>query len=146
MDFTLNAQTKITDSNCSATRLTKTFTIMTRNLEIKLRYRPTQSQLDAIADLHEFQQRTESYSGEWTIADTIRFLISRPYVKNNYHTGIKRVAASKTLNVSQSFIESLSPAYAKESKAAHFYRLLSSGLVQMGYLKMEESVPVKKKQ
>ena len=115
---------------------------MTRNLDIKLRYRPTQAQLDAIDHLHKIQQRTEAYNGEWTIANTLRFLISCPYVKNNYPAGVKRVSASKTLNASQAFIESLSPAYPKEPKATHFYRLLSSGLVQMGYLKVDESEPV----
>ena len=112
---------------------------MTRNLDIKLRYRPTQQQLDAIAHLHKIQQRTKAYSGEWTIADTVRDLISRPFVANNYPTDIKRVADSKTLNCSKAFIESLSPAMDKERMGTHFYRLLSSGLVQMGYLKMEES-------
>ena len=112
---------------------------MTKTLSIQLRYRPTQQQLDAIADLHELQQRTEAYSGEWTIADTVRGLLLRPFVESNYPVNIKRVAASKTLNVSQSFIESLSLAYPKEPKATHFYRLLSSGLVQMGYLKTEKS-------
>ena len=115
---------------------------MTKTLDIKLRYRPTQEQLDAIAHLHKIQQSTESYSGEWAIADTVRDLISRPLVANNYPANIKRVSASKTLNVSKQFLESLSPAYDKEPKATHFYRLLSSGLVQMGYLKMEESEPI----
>ena len=115
---------------------------MTRSLDIKLRYRPTQEQVDAIAHLHEFQQRTEAYSGEWTIADTVRDLISLPFVANNYPANIRRVAASKTLNVSKAFIESLAPAMDKEPPATHFYRLLSSGLVQMGYLKMEETAPV----
>lgn len=114
---------------------------MTRKLDIKLRYRPTQEQLDAIKHLHKIQQRTGSYAGEWTTADTARDVISRPFVANNYPANIKRVADSKTLNVSQSFLESLSPAYPKEPKATHFYRLLSSGLVQMGYLKTEESEP-----
>lgn len=116
---------------------------MTRNLDIKLRYRPTQQQLDAIAQLHKIQQRTETYSGEWTIANTVRDLISLPFVANNYPANIRRVAASKTLNVSKAFIESLSPARDKEPKATHFYRLLSSGLVQMGYLKVDEAASVK---
>ena len=112
---------------------------MARNLDIKLRYRPTQDQLTAIAHLHKIQQRTEAYAGEWTIADTVRFLISRPFVANNYPANIPRVAASKTLNVSKQFIESLSPAMDKEPPATHLYRLLSSGLVQMGYLKVDEA-------
>ena len=116
---------------------------MTRNLDIKLRYRPTQEQLDAIAHLHKIQQRTEAYAGEWTIANTVRDLISRPFVPNDYPTNIKRVAASKTLNVSKAFIESLSPAMDKEPSATHFYRLLSSGLVQMGYLGVDERNKIK---
>ena len=108
---------------------------MTSNLNIKWRYRPTQQQLDAIDRLHQIQQRTESYEGEWTIADTVRALLSRPFVKNDYPIDIRRVAGSKTLNVSKRFTERLSPAYEKESGCAYFYRLLSSGLVQAGYLK-----------
>ena len=115
---------------------------MTRSLDIKLRYRPTQEQLDAIAHLHKIQQRTKAYAGEWTIADTVRDLIIRPFVANAYPANIPRVAASKTLNVSKAFIESLSPAIDKEPPATHFYRLLSSGLVQMGYLKVDETAPV----
>ena len=141
MDFTLNIQRKTTASNCSATRLTKTYTIMTKTRDIRLRYRPTQEQLDAIAHLHKSQQRTEVYSGKWTTFDTVRDIISRPFVANNYPANIKRVAASKTLNVSKAFLESLSPALDKEPPATHFYRLLSSGLVQMGYLKMDEAEP-----
>ena len=118
---------------------------MTRNLDIKLRYRPTQAQLDAIADLHEFQQRTEAYSGEWTIANTVRDLISLPFVANAYPANIRRVAASKTLNVSKAFIEGLSPALDKEPPATHFYRLLSSGLVQMGYLETTQVKITKEK-
>ena len=120
---------------------------MTRTLDIKLRYRPTQEQLDAIADLHKFQQRTEAYSGKWTPSDTVRDLISRPFVANNYPANIPRVAASKTLNVSKAFIESLSPAMDKERIGTHFYRLLSSGLVQMGYLRVtqEEEKTTKEK-
>mgnify|MGYP000400253591 FL=1 len=111
---------------------------MTRNLDIKLRYRPTQEQLDAIAHFHKIQQRTEAYSGEWTTSATVRDLISRPFVANNYPANIPRVAASKTLNVSKAFLESLSPAMDKEPPATHLYRLLSSGLVQMGYLKVTQ--------
>ena len=110
---------------------------MTSNLSIKLRYRPTQDQLDAIEHLHEFQQRTESYEGEWTIANTVRYLLSLPYVANDYPVDIRRVP-SKTVNGSRAFVESLSPAMDKESSCAHLYRLLSSGLVQMGYLKVNQ--------
>jgi len=118
---------------------------MTKSLDIQLRYRPTQEQLDAIAALHKIQQDTEIYTGEWTIADTVRFLISRPFVANAYPANIRRVAASKSLNVSRQFIEGLSPAIAKEPKATHFYRLLSSGLVQMGYLEVNEVKTTKEK-
>jgi len=110
-----------------------------KTLDIQLRYRPTQQQLDAIAHLHKVQQRTEAYTGEWTIADTVRFLISLPYVANAYPANIRRVAASKTVNASRQFIECLSPAMAQEPKATHLYRLLSSGLVQMGYLEAEKT-------
>ena len=111
---------------------------MTSNLSIKLRYRPTQDQLTAIEHFHKIQQRTETYAGEWTIANTVRYLLSLPYVANDYPVNIRRVP-SKTVNGSKSFVESLSPAMDKESSCAHLYRLLSSGLVQMGYLKMKEN-------
>ena len=106
---------------------------MTKTLSIQLRYRPTQEQLDAIAHLHKIQQRTQVYTGEWTIADTVRFLISLPFVANNYPANIRRVP-SKTVNASKAFVESLSPAKDKEPSCTHLYRLLSSGLVQAGYL------------
>ena len=110
---------------------------MTKTLDIKLRYRPTQEQLTAIEHFHKIQQRTEVYAGEWTIADTVRYLLSRPFVANDYPVDIQRVP-SKTVNGSRSFVESLSPAMDKESSCAHLYRLLSSGLVQMGYLKVTQ--------
>ena len=110
---------------------------MTKILSIQLRYRPTQQQLDAIADLHKIQQRTQVYTGEWTIADTVRDLLSRPFVESNYPIDIRRVP-SKTVNASKAFVESLSPALDKESSCAHLYRLLSSGLVQMGYLEVTQ--------
>lgn len=118
---------------------------MTSNLSIKLRYRPTQDQLDAIEHLHKVQQRTKTYAGEWTVADTVRYLLSLPFVANDYPVDIRRVP-SKTVNGSRAFVESLSPAMDKESSCAHLYRLLSSGLVQMGYLKVDESAPIGKKQ
>ena len=110
---------------------------MTKTLDIKLRYRPTQDQLTAIAHFHKIQQRTEAYAGEWTIANTVRYLLSLPFVANDYPVNIRRVP-SKTVNGSKAFVESLSPAMAKESSCAHLYRLLSSGLVQMGYLEVDE--------
>ena len=110
---------------------------MTKTLDIQLRYRPTQQQLNAVACLHKVQQDTEKYTGAWTIADTVRFLLSLPYVANDYPIDLSRVPA-KTVNASKAFVESLSPAYAKENKCAHLYRLLSSGLVQMGYLKVTQ--------
>ena len=106
---------------------------MTKTLSIQLRYRPTQKQLDAIAHLHKIQQRTQIYTGEWTIADTVRGLLLLPFVESNYPINIRRMP-SKTVNASKSFVESLSPARDKESSCAHLYRLLSSGLVQEGYL------------
>ena len=106
---------------------------MTKVLSIQLRYRPTQQQLDAIADLHKIQQRTQVYTGEWTIADTVRGLLSRPFIESNYPIDIRRMP-SKTVNASKSFVESLSPARDKEPSCTHLYRLLSSGLVQEGYL------------
>ena len=115
---------------------------MTKTLDIQLRYRPTQQQLDAIASLHKFQQGTETYTGEWTTSDTVRGVLNLPFISNNYPTKTKRVSSSKTVNASKAFVEGLSPAYAKESKCAHLYRLLSSGLVQMGYLEVDESEPV----
>ena len=118
---------------------------MTKTLDMRLRYRPTQDQLDAIEHFHKIQQRTETYAGEWTVADTVRFLLGLPYVANDYPVDIRRVP-SKTVNGSRAFVESLSPAIDKESSCAHLYRLLSSGLVQMGYLKVDESAPIGKKQ
>ena len=113
---------------------------MTSKLDIKLRYFPTQRQWDAISDLHKIQQATEKYSGKWLIADTVRYLIDLPYVANNYPTKIRRLPL-KTVNASRHFIKSMSPAMTDESGCAHIYRLLTSGLIQMGYLKADEPVP-----
>ena len=106
---------------------------MTKTFSIQLRYRPTQQQLDAIAHLHIIQQRTQIYTGEWTTADTVRGLLSRPFIESHYPIDIRRVP-SKTVNASKAFVESLSPAKDKEPSCTHLYRLLSSGLVQAGYL------------
>lgn len=113
---------------------------MTSKLDIKLRYFPTQRQWDAIADLHKIQQATEEYSGKWLVADTVRYLIDLPYVANNYPTKIRRLPL-KTVNASRHFIKSMSPALTDESGCAHIYRLLTSGLIQMGYLKSDEPMP-----
>ena len=106
---------------------------MTKTFSIQLRYRPTQEQLDAIADLHKIQQRTQIYTGKLTTADTVRGLLSRPFIESHYPIDIRRVP-SKTVNASKAFVESLSPARDKEPSCTHLYRLLSSGLVQEGYL------------
>ena len=110
---------------------------MTSKLDIKLRYFPTQRQWDAITDLHKIQQVTEEYSGKWLPADTVRFLLELDFVPNNYPTNIKRLPL-KTVNASKYFVQSMSPAFTGESGCAHIYRLLTSGLIQMGYLKADE--------
>ena len=113
---------------------------MTSKLDVKLRYFPTQRQWDAISDLHKMQQATEEYSGKWLVADTVRSLIEMPYVANNYPKYIKRLSL-KTVNASKYFIKDMSPALPDESGCAHIYRLLTSGLIQMGYLKADEPMP-----
>ena len=113
---------------------------MTSKLDIKLRYFPTRRQWDAITDLHKIQQTTEEYSGKWLVADTVRYLIDLPYVANDYPRYIKRLPL-KTVNASKYFIKSMSPAFPDESGCAHIYRLLTSGLIQMGYLKADEPAP-----
>lgn len=110
---------------------------MTSKLDIKLRYFPTQRQWDAITDLHKIQQTTEEYSGKWLVADTVRSLLELPEVANDYPTRIKRLPL-KTVNASKHFVKCLSPAFPDESGCAHIYRLLTSGLIQMGYLKADE--------
>lgn len=112
---------------------------MTSKLDVKLRYFPTQRQWDAISDLHKIQQATEEYSGKWLVADTVRSLIEMPYVASNYPKYIKRLSL-KTVNASKYFIKDMSPAFPDESGCAHIYRLLTSGLIQMGYLKSAEPV------
>ena len=113
---------------------------MTSKLDIKLRYFPTRRQLDAITDLHKIQQATEEYSGKWLPADTVRSLLELPFVANNYPTSIKRLPL-KTVNASKYFVQNMSPTFPGESGCAHIYRLLTSGLIQMGYLKADEPIP-----
>lgn len=113
---------------------------MTSKLDIKLRYFPSRRQWEAIADLHKSQQTTEEYSGKWLVADTVRSLIEMPYVANDYPRYIKRLPL-KTVNASRQFIKYMSPALPDESGCAHIYRLLTSGLIQKGYLKSAESMP-----
>lgn len=112
---------------------------MTSKLSIKMRYFPTQRQWDAIRDLNMQQRLAGEYEGAWLISDTVRYLISLPYVPNNYPTKVNRLSL-KTVNVSKAFKSSLFPAYNEESGCAYVNRLLTSGLLQEGYLKANEEV------
>lgn len=112
---------------------------MSSKLSVKLRYFPTARQWDAIKDLNEAQRLTGDYEGAWLISDTVRYLISLPYVANDYPTRVKRLPL-KTVNVSKSFQKSLPPIQPEESGCAYVSRLLTSGLIQEGYLKADEEV------
>lgn len=114
------------------------FVIMASTLNLKLRFFPTARQWEAIKDLCQEQQQSGAYKGKWLIADTVRYLISIPYVENSYPIKIKKLPI-KTVNVSQSMLDALSPPLDGENGCAYVYRLLTSGLIQEGYLKVDES-------
>lgn len=94
----------------------------------------------AIEKLTTELRKTETYVGKWTNADTLRYLLMMPYVTHNYpSTKIKRHTL-KAVNVTSEQFDRLleiNPQLDGESGCGYAYRLIASGLIQLGYLTVD---------
>lgn len=113
---------------------------MTALNTIKLSYRPTARQQEAIEALTVDLSVKETYTGKWLKSDTVRYLLKTPYVPNNYPSnGIAR-STLKSVTLSKEQYEAIlvsSPKLEGESNLAYTERLITSALIQHGYLKSE---------
>lgn len=120
---------------------------MTNLRSIKLSFKPTAKIMEAVDHLTEKLRSTETYTGKWLTADTIRYLLHKPYVEHSYPKNIRR-ATVRSVNMSDEDISKMSPMLDEDynSKCAWVFRLICSGLIQEGYLssdvqETEESKP-----
>lgn len=106
----------------------------------KIAFKPTKIMWEAIEKLTIELSKTEIYVGKWSKSDTLRYLLMMPYVPHSYpSTKIKRfklVAVNVTSEQYDQLIK-VNPKLEDESGCGYAYRLITSGLIQLGYLTVE---------
>lgn len=105
-----------------------------------LQLNPTKLVSDAIAEATVSLSQSESYSGVWANTDTIRYLLFTPYKPHNYPTknlakvGLRNIRMSEA-DFDEIVSKKLEPT---ESNSALTYRLVVSGLIQLGFLDVKK--------
>lgn len=105
-----------------------------------LQLRPTKKVNEALTEATAQLAKTQVYSGKWTKTDTLRYLIAMDYKAHNYPS--KNIAREPLRNIKLSdedywsaIAKKLDPS---ESNSGLTYRLVVSGLIQMGFLSVDK--------